>query len=147
MESDTAPHVNAKRVQAAKSTDEEPSGSGSPILRRQKKTKESPLKVLRNGKAISAIAGGRGGARGRGMRATMKNAVAEVLAMADALKAAAEEGAQASKPVAENRLDMTKLVYQRLYQTRCAHHRFFPQVVCTSTSTYLPPALCCRSHN
>ena len=109
MESDTATHVNAKRVQAPKSGPakdhiEEPSGSGSPIPRRRSKLKESPLKVLRNGKAISAIAGGRGGGRGRGMRATMKNAVAEVLAMADALKAVVEEGAQASKSVAEKQV-------------------------------------------
>ena len=102
VDSDTAPHVNAKRIRApnVRSEDhiEEPSRSGSPIPRRRKKMKESPLKVLRNGKKISAIVGG----RGRGMRATMKNVVAEVLAMADALKAAAQEGAQASKPVAEN---------------------------------------------
>jgi hypothetical protein len=121
VESDSAPHINAKRIQAPKSAPakdpddieaedriEEASGSGSPTPRRRKKAKESPLKVLRNGKAISAIAGGRGGGRGRGIRATMKNAVAEVLAMADALKAAAEEGAQAIKPVAEKEVRNTE---------------------------------------
>ena len=70
VESDTAPPKPAKRIQAPddsvarnfKSQEhiQDASGPGSPIPRRKKRIKESPLKVLRNGKAIGAVGGGRG---------------------------------------------------------------------------------------
>lgn len=50
---------------------------------------KSPLKVLRKGKAL-ATRGGQGSGRGRGQGARVNNALAEVLAMANALKVAGE---------------------------------------------------------
>lgn len=117
VKADKNPHVKAKRVHAPKSAPakapddnmaknfrtqgkiEESEGAGSPSTRRRKKLRESPLKVLQKS-IVSASRGGRGGGRGRGRGTRVKNAIAEVLAMADALKAAGGDGANAEALVA-----------------------------------------------